>query len=417
MRTVLIIYPHWPPSNLVGVHRIRLVANHLKEQGWHPIVLTVHESHYEHDPVPELNQLVDSSVEVIKTSARPVRHLFGNRLIGDLGVRAFGALRDAAQTLLSTRTIDFIWFSVPSWYPPLMGPRLFRKFGVPYGIDYQDPWIHPLPEGTSRFSRARLTQRLAQLLEPQVLKDCQLITAINPAYIDGIAARHPELDGVPRCTFQLGFDEQDHTVDIGASPPWPSDAQTLLYAGAYLPLSEPFHRALFRALRKGVNKGTVPNKICLVYIGTGRPDLPLTAIAQEENVEPHVLEMPDRISFLSIQSLLKQTHGILIVGSPEPHYSASKVFQCILANRPLLALLHDESEALDILRQCNAGHCSAGYTPGADGEFEADVLAALETLFQDRMPWTVDTTPLAPYHARRAAESLSMAMNRILDAR
>ena len=417
MRTVLIIYPHWPPSNLVGVHRIRLVANRLQKQGWHPIVLTVHESHHEHAPVSELNQLVDTGVEVIKTSARPVRYLFGNRMIGDLGLRAFGALRNAANTLLSERNIDFIWFSVPSWYPPLMGPGLFRKFNVPYGVDYQDPWIHPLPKGTSAFSRASLTQRLARFLEPMALKDCQLITAINPAYIEGIAARHPELNQVLRSTFQLGFDERDHAVDIGTTTPWPDDALPLLYAGAYLPLSQSFHRTLFRAIRSGIERGTVPDKTQLVYIGTGRPDLPLTAIAREENIEHRVIEMPDRISFLSIQSLLKQAKGILIVGSPEPHYSASKVFQCILANRPLLALLHDESEALGILNRCNAGHFSVGYTSGSDSEFEVDVLSAVEALFQASTPWAVDTTPLAPYHSERAAESLAMAMNRILDAR
>ena len=27
MKRILIIYPHWPPSNLVGVHRVRLIAN------------------------------------------------------------------------------------------------------------------------------------------------------------------------------------------------------------------------------------------------------------------------------------------------------------------------------------------------------------------------------------------------------
>ena len=37
MKTVLIIYPHWPPSNLVGVHRVRLIANHLHAQDWHPL--------------------------------------------------------------------------------------------------------------------------------------------------------------------------------------------------------------------------------------------------------------------------------------------------------------------------------------------------------------------------------------------
>ena len=71
MKSVLIIYPHWPPSNLVGVHRVRLIANHLASFGWHPIVLTVHERHYEEPLVPELTALVASTVEVIKVDGLP----------------------------------------------------------------------------------------------------------------------------------------------------------------------------------------------------------------------------------------------------------------------------------------------------------------------------------------------------------
>ena len=39
----------------------------------------------------------------------------------------------------------------------------------------------------------------------------------------------------------------------------------------------------------------------------------------------------------------------MVIGSPEPHYSASKVFQSILSGRPILSLLHKDSEALEIL--------------------------------------------------------------------
>ena len=47
MKNMLIIYPHWPPSNLAGVHRARLISNFLPDFGWHPIVLTVKEIYYE----------------------------------------------------------------------------------------------------------------------------------------------------------------------------------------------------------------------------------------------------------------------------------------------------------------------------------------------------------------------------------
>ena len=85
MKTVLILYPHWPPSNLVGVHRVRLVANNLARHGWHPVVLTVHEDFYEEPGSAESVRLVNESAEVIKVTARAPWTLFGKRLVGDIG--------------------------------------------------------------------------------------------------------------------------------------------------------------------------------------------------------------------------------------------------------------------------------------------------------------------------------------------
>ena len=58
MKKLLIVYPHWPPSNLAGVHRSRLIANFSREFGWDVTVLTVNESHYEETLDPDLCKLV-----------------------------------------------------------------------------------------------------------------------------------------------------------------------------------------------------------------------------------------------------------------------------------------------------------------------------------------------------------------------
>ena len=69
MKKLLIVYPHWPPSNLAGVHRSRLIANFSREFGWDVTVLTVNESHYEETLDPDLCKLVAPHVDVVKTDA------------------------------------------------------------------------------------------------------------------------------------------------------------------------------------------------------------------------------------------------------------------------------------------------------------------------------------------------------------
>src|SRR5690349_4167976 len=46
-RRVLIVAPHFVPSNLASVHRSRLFALHLREFGWEPIIVTVDHRWYE----------------------------------------------------------------------------------------------------------------------------------------------------------------------------------------------------------------------------------------------------------------------------------------------------------------------------------------------------------------------------------
>lgn len=410
MKSVLIIYPHWPPSNLVGVHRIRLVANHLASFGWHPIVLTVHERHYEETPVPELTNLVAPAVEVIKVEAHPVLTILGQRAIGDIGIRGWRQLKAAARNILRNRSIDFIWFSVPSWYPPWMGSQLKKEFHVPFGVDYQDPWVHQLPDSTPSLSRARLTQSVARWCEPRMLRNASLITAINDAYIEGIRERSPELNHIPRKTFQLGFDEQDHSAQSIAPELWPPERKAFLYAGAFLPLSAPFHRAVLTAAKELLDEERLPSTVHFVYVGTGHKDRPLTRMALELNIAEHVSEHPDRISFLEIQNLLNNTLANMVIGSPEPHYSASKVFQCILTGKPILGVLHEESEAAEILECCGAGATLAKFNGNMNTLVAVIKPALLNCFAPDGRPH-FDLSPLQPFHAKRAAEALAQAMN------
>lgn len=412
MRTVLIIYPHWPPSNLVGVHRVRLVANALPECGWKPIILTVHEDHYEEPPSPELVALVRAGTEVIKVDARGPNHL-GVRTFGDIGLRAFRQLKSAARELCRDRQIDFIWFSIPSWYPPLMGAALTQEFDIPFGIDYQDPWVHPLPEGTPHLSRARLTQRAARILEPRALKSCRLITGIHPAYFQGTLDRNPKLNCLTTA-FQLGFDPNDHNREVEAQQPWPSDADYLLYPGAFLPLSTPFYQALFSACRLLVEQGQWPTDTLMAFIGTGRPDLPISAIAQRLGIGDIVFESAERIPFLQVQQLLRGAKASLVIGSPEAHYSASKVFQCLLSGRPVVAALHLNSEAVSILRHCAADLLLATFDPSDPSTLENQLKRALVTLFDGASSWSPNLEALSPYHATEGAKALTEAMDTIL---
>ena len=72
MKKILIIYPHFPPSNLAGVHRARLFAQHLPSYSWEPVILTVHEKYYEEKLDYNLEKLLPNNLRIEKVKAIPI---------------------------------------------------------------------------------------------------------------------------------------------------------------------------------------------------------------------------------------------------------------------------------------------------------------------------------------------------------
>src|SRR5205814_9339512 len=131
--------------------------------------------YYEERPDPALATLVPAGAKVIYTRALPIRPV---RLVGDLGIRALWWHYRALSDLASRRKIDFLLITVASHYSSVLGRLIHRRFGVPYGIDYQDPWINESRRLGPIFSKAWASEKLARILEPWALRDAALICGV-----------------------------------------------------------------------------------------------------------------------------------------------------------------------------------------------------------------------------------------------
>ena len=413
-RHLLIIYPHWPPSNLAGMHRARLVANGARESGWEVTVITVHPDHHEEPPDPEMTRLIRPGIEVIHTTARPVWKMMGRRLIGDIGLRAFQSMKAAATDWLQNNSTDFIWMPIPSWYTPLMGPALARKFNTPYGVDYIDPWVYQLTDHEPPLSRAWWTRQAALVLEPRAIRSASIISGVAEAYFEPALNRcFPPGNRPVSVAFPYGFDREDHRLEP-ASPTYPFDPEKgryILYAGAFLPHSESIARCLFRAIASLKRNGLWPQDLRMRFVGTGlRPGPSISMLAEDEGIDDIVHEHPSRLPFLTVQSLLRRSHASLVLGSTEAHYTASKTFQCLLAGKPLMSILHKDSSALSFLQECKADSYSVNWTSHAQDLHTRieHVLIALAQAEPDS--WNPDLSPLEQHTATEGTKKLLKAI-------
>jgi hypothetical protein len=361
---IALVTSHFAPSNLVGGHRARLWSRYLPEFGWQPIVVTGDPAHYEERPDPDLERLVAPGLEVVHAATLPTRPI---RLVGDVGVRAFWGCYRAVARLVRQRRVDFVLVTIPSNFLAPLGRLVHRRHGVPFGIDYQDPWVNVWPGVERTGSRAWWSYRLATWLEPWSVRDAALITGMAPGYVAGMLERNPDVARTAVvATMPMGSAPEDFELVAALHrAPFlfdPADGNFhMIYAGALLPAGivvlDAFLAGL-RALRE--TAPAVAARLRVHFVGTGSsPDDPnghrVLPRARDAGVADMVDEHPHRIGYVDTLNHLGQCSAVLVLGSTERHYTPSKVFQAILSKRPVFAMLHAESTAVGMIGTARAG--------------------------------------------------------------
>lgn len=422
MKSILIISPHFPPSNLAAVHRSRLFTQHLPSFGWLPLILTVHEDYYEEKLDWNLHKLLPRDLRIEKVKAFKTTK---PRLIGDVGLRGFFQLFKRAKQLIIKEKIDFLYIPIPSFYIALIGRWLHASTGIKYGIDYIDPWVHYFPGSDKIFSRHWFSTRLAKLLEPIAIQKASLITGVAEGYYKGVQDRNPEL--VKKALFAAmpyGGEKTDHdqVQTMGLHPYLFTSKKNklqLVYAGAMLPKAfEPLGEIL-KAISK---QPDVFADLEIHFIGTGTtPDnstgFNIKPLAQKYGLWQNIVfEYPARIPYLDVLIHLNAATGVFILGSTEPHYTPSKVYQGVLSKKPVWAVLHSSSTACQVV--CNSG---AGIVLDFNGEEDLEKIGETfvesferyKNLLNSYDPEKINRSEFEKYSAYHVTETLANLLGQL----
>jgi glycosyltransferase involved in cell wall biosynthesis len=399
MRRVLMVSPHFPPDTSAGTHRVRLLAPHLARYGWEPTIVSVDPRDYEGRLDDGLARLVPPGLRVVRCRAWSVA--LTRRLgLGDLGLRAFSGLYRTCARLLAHERFDAVFITIYRTYPAVMGPLLKRRFRLPFVLDYQDPWVGSWGKtvGPGRDGKpdlkSRLTRALAAVLEPRVAGAADAITAVSAGTFEEIQARNPRLRRTPCAAIPLGGEASDFER-LRTEPRKnryfdPTDGKVhLCYVGTLLPLGFETLRAVLRAVRLlGDRQPEHYARFRLYFFGTSNLTAPDAAprvlpVARELGVDDCVTEIAPRIDYLDALTVQTQATAILMMGSSERHYTASKLYPGLLARRPLLAIYHEASSVVEVLRRATRPPTARLVTYGDLSRAEArteEVYAALVAL-------------------------------------
>jgi hypothetical protein len=428
-RRVLMVSPHFPPDSSAGAHRVRLLAPYLPACGWEPTVVTVEPSGYEGRLDAGLAALVPPSLRVVRAPAWSPRWTRAVG-VGDLGLRAFTGLAGACGRLLAEEHFDALFITVYPVYPALLGPWLKRRFGVPFVLDYQDPWVGNWgltvgggPQATPDF-KSRASRQLGELLEPIAVRAADAITAVSEKTYQDVLARIPVR---PICaSIPLGWERADFDAAPAVNPLFdPADGCVhVSYVGTLLPTGFGTLEALLGAVRLlRTRDASLYQRLRLWFVGTSNQSdgaAPrVQPMAAAIGVGDVVREVPARIGYIDALAVLRQSSGILLLGSRERHYTASKLYPALLAARPLLAIFHEASSVVEILGRAGRPPSVRVVTysdadPGVAPSAEAVYGPLRDLVSRPRYDAaTVDLTAVEDVSARNLAGKLAGVLDRI----
>ena len=175
-------------------------------------------------------------------------------------------------------------------------------------------------------------------------------------------------------------------------------------------------RALFAALasrkaESGKQKAEM-EKLRLHFIGTsyaaaGHGVKSIEPLAAEYGLESIVCEHPDRIPYSGTLRCLLDADALIIPGSDDPGYTASKIYPYLLAEKPLLAVFHEQSSVVDLIRKVGGGTVISFATGEAPEAIAARIASEWLTTGGPEHALPLDQAAFAPYTARVQAADLA----------
>ncbi len=428
------VTPHFPPDTGAASHRVRLLAPHLPQFGWEPTIVTVDPRDYETRLDQGLAAMVPASLRVVRARAWPPR--WTRRLgFGDLGLRAFRGLKRTSRQLLRTEKFDVLFITIFPSYPALLGPQLKREFGMPFILDYQDPWVGEWGRSVGGGARGeptlknRLARWLATKFEPPVARAADAITAVSAGTYEAVLARNPELNGKLCAAIPLGGEAEDYEYLRTHPRPNaffdPHDGYChVCYVGTLLPLGFETLRAVLKAAAAlRAHRPELYARLRFHFFGASNQtaaDAParVLPVAHELGVADIVTEVPPRVDYLDALTLQTQATAILMMGSSERHYTASKLYPGLLARRPILAVYHEASTVVDAIRRAARPPAARLVTYGDTNRAVScvpELARELEALVENP-EWdgnAVDFTVVAKFSAQTLAGQLAHVFDRV----
>ena len=426
LKKLLIISPHFPPINGADMHRVRQSLLYYAELGWEPTVVCVDPSRVEAAQDELLVQSIPPQVRVIRVGAFSTRitRKFG---LGSLGLRSLLFYWWRVNQLLKTEKFDLIFFSTTQFPVLVLGNYWRKRFGVPYVIDMQDPWHSEYYRNKPRHERPPkywFVYPLNKYLERIAMRRVSAIIAVSAAYHQTLRERYPWIQAAQCHTLTFGAFEKDFEIAAQSEAlplnSAPNEKKVVYIGRGGADMQRALH-LIFRAVQMGLAAGDPHfSALRFYFLGTsyappGQGVASMAPVAQAYGLADRVEEHTDRLPYFQSLKTLQSADFLLVPGSDDPQYSASKIYPYILSQKPIIAVFHEASSVVDLLEATQAGLVQT-FGPGNNGDQAAtELYQKWATLLQNPNP-SLNWSAFAPHLAQAKTQVQVAIFNSVVTA-
>lgn len=427
MKNILIISPHFPPVNTPDMQRVRQSLPYYKKYGFHPIIVCSDNKYVEGYLDQSLLNTIPADIEVIKIKGLPYRltRLFG---LGNLGLRSILHYVFGIDKILKKRKIDLIFFSTTVSPLMVLGSYWKNKFNIPYIIDMQDPWLdYEFLKKPKKFRSKKFwfMHIINKLLEPIAMKNVDGVIAVTQQYLDTLKTRYKNITDLNTEVITFGYSTEDfktaekESIDLDE---WNLNENNIrgVYTGVVnkdmLPIIETIFKAFLDLL-------TIENNLLkdvkLFFIGTNYATGSFVRemvkpLAIKYGIENNIIEVTSRINYLKAIRLMIEADFLLLLGSTNRAYTASKLYPYLYSQKPILAVFNKESSVISILEKLSSIEPIAFENEKLECYREKIKMQLIEIIRSKKNKININKEALQEFSADRLTQKQAVFFNKIL---
>lgn len=312
-----------------------------------------------------------------------------------------GAYR-ACRRVVNDRRADAMLTSGPPQCVHLLGLAFKAQHGLPWVVDFRDPWI-----GNGAWvGRKRHWTRWPARLEATVIKHADAIVANAPRACEELRARYP-VHAKKIVTITNGYDPD--TFRSARLSPASNGTVKVMHSGEVYAGRDPGF-VLDVLSEVASERGVEERRIHAHFVGRCTDGIQLDGDVRRRGVRDHV-HLCGHVPYAQATAEMTESDILLLLDTPGRRSGVpAKLYEYIGAGRPILALAEPDSDVAWVLRKSGVPHRVA---PPTDRAAIKEALLALEAELESRNQTAANGDARSRFTRSESARRLAEVLERV----